>query len=80
MIGAGPLYASGLLGEMKIFAESQSHKQFKSRVLRIYNMCMRNRHPFIAQKIADKYPEAVNIKSDAVMAFGMAMVAQKIKL
>jgi hypothetical protein len=80
MIGIGEMYAAGLLGELNRLVQSQSQRQLNRRALRVYNRCMRNGHPFIAQKIADKYPEAVNIKSDAAMAFGMAMMAQKNKL
>jgi len=73
----GSIYAAGLLDELKMFANSQYQQQHNSRVLRIYNRLMRTGHAIIAQRLADKYPNAIHIKSDAVMAFAMSLMAQE---
>jgi|GEM_PF-2771418 len=71
----GGIYASGLLDELKNYSCGQSMRN--NRILRLYNRLMRTGHPFIAQRLADKYPNAIHIKSDAVMAFAMSLMAQE---
>lgn len=71
------IFSQGLLDELLNYTKQLTKDLFEAKVRRVYFKCMRNGHPEIAQRIADKYPEAINIKSDAVMAFGMALMAQE---
>lgn len=75
----GAIYSSGLLNELKQYSGTQSQSPFWVRVKRIYNQCLKTGHLSIAQKLADKYPHIIYQKSDIVVAFGMALMANKNK-
>ncbi|MCW3111302.1 MAG: hypothetical protein JWQ09_5808 [Segetibacter sp.] len=48
---------------------------FERKVKRVYSKCLKCGHPILAQKIVDKYPHLIQVKSDLVMAMSMAMLA-----
>jgi hypothetical protein len=64
------LYSQQLINEFISFGNKPNY----SRIIRIHNKCMKNGHPYIAQKIVEKYPEAFKCRDDRVMAFGYALM------